>query len=99
MRVDTAPALKDALQQGGFDLVLSDFVLADARWASGADFSSALMPRRTLHCPVGNDQRQSSKPDFDLRSHGVCAEAPSLDLPHSIRRVLSDGHLPAHQLA
>ena len=73
-RVETAPALEDALQQGGFDLVLSDFVLP----VFDGLHVLALVQRRVRACRsslVGNDQRQGSQSGADLRCDGLCAEA------------------------
>ena len=75
VRVDTAPALEDALQQGGFDLVLSDFVLPAFDGLHVLALVQRLSPTHADHRLVGNDQRQGSQSDADVRCDGLCAEA------------------------
>ena len=99
VRVDTAPALEDALQQGGFDLVLSDFVLPALDGLQVLALVQRLCPGVPFIVLSG---MISDKAAGRILTRGAMAYVPKhrlADLPHSIRRVLSDGHLPAHQLA
>jgi CheY-like chemotaxis protein len=99
VRVDTAPALEEALQQGGFDLVLSDFSLP----ALDGLQALALVQRRCPTIPfIVLSGMISDAVAGQILTCGASAYVPKhrlSDLPLSIRRVLSDGHLPVHQLA
>jgi CheY-like chemotaxis protein len=99
VRVDTAPALEDALQQGGFDLVLSDLVLP----ALDGLQALALVQRVCPGVPfIVLSGMISDKAAGRILSCGAMAYVPKhrlSDLPHSIRRVLSDGRLHAQQWA
>jgi CheY-like chemotaxis protein len=75
VRVDTAPALEDVLQSGGFDCVLSDFVLPVVDGLQALSLVQRLCPAsRSLS--YWNDQRQSSRPDSDVRSHDLRERTP-----------------------
>jgi CheY-like chemotaxis protein len=97
VRVDTVPALEEALQQGGFDLILSDFMLPDGLHAL------ALVQDVCPGVPfIVLSGMLSDKMASRILACGAMVYVPKhrlSDLPHSIRRVLSDGHLPTHQLA
>ena len=98
VRVDTAPALEDALQQGGFDLVLSDFVLP----AFDGLHVLALVQRLSPSMPIiVLSGMISDKAANQMLTCGVTAYVPKhrlADLPLSIRRALADGHVPARQV-
>lgn len=99
MRVDTAAALKDALRQGGFDLVLSDFVLP----ALDGLQALALVQRFSPGIPfIVLSGMISDKAAGQILTCGAKAYVPKhrlSDLPLSIRRVLSEGHVRKHQPA
>ena len=99
VRVDTVPALEEALQQGGFDLILSDFVLP----AFDGLYALALVQDVCPGVPfIVLSGMLSDKMASRILACGAMAYVPKhrlSDLPPSIRRVLSDGHLPTHQLA
>jgi len=98
VRVDTAPALEDALQQGGFDLVLSDFVLP----AFDGLHVLALVQRLSPSMPIiVLSGMISDKAANQMLMCGVTAYVSKhrlADLPLSIRRALADGHVPARQV-
>ena len=99
VRVDTAPALENALHQGGFDLVLSDFLLPALDGLQALALVQRLCPGVPFIVLSG---MISDKAAGQILTCGAIAYVPKhrlSDLPHSIRRVLSNGHLPAHQLA
>ena len=99
VRVDTVSALEEALYQGGFDLVLSDFVLP----AFDGLHALALVQHVCPGIPFIVLSGMLSDPAAGrILTCGALAYVPKhrlSDLPQSIRRVLSDGHLPTHQRA
>jgi len=105
VRVDTVQALAEALQQGGFDLLLSDFVLP----AFDRLHALALIQHVCPSVPfIVLSGMLSDTAATRILTCGAMSYVPKhrlLDLPHSIRRVLSassailDGHIPTHQLA
>ena len=97
VRVDTATALNEALQQGGFDLVLSDFVLP------AFDGLQALASVQRM-CPsvpfIVLSGMISEKVADHIVACGATAYVPKhqlSNLPIAIRRVLSSDRLPAQQ--
>ena len=97
VRVDTATALADALQQGGFDVVLSDFVLPAFDGLQALALVQRLCPGIPFIVLSG---MISDKAAGQILMCGAMAYVPKhrlSDLPHSIRRILSDGRLPAHE--
>ena len=87
VRVDAMPALEEALQQGGFDVILSNFVFS----AFDRLHVLALVQhvcQGSIHCRVRDAQRYCVQSDADMRSNGLCAEASPLGFAavHSARR-------------
>ncbi|MDQ6734722.1 MAG: response regulator [Nitrospirota bacterium] len=99
VRVDTVPALEEALHQGEFDLILSDSVFP----AFDGLHAFALVQHVCPGVPfIVLSGMLSDKAARRILICGAKAYVPKLrlsDVLHSIRRVLSDGHLPTHQLA
>lgn len=99
MRVDTAAGLENALQHGGFDLVLSDFVLPALEGLQVLALVQRLSPGIPLIVLSG---MISDKEAGQILTSGAKAYVPKhnlSDLPPSIRRVLSDGHVRTHPSA
>ena len=99
VRVDTAPPLENALQHRRFDFVLTDYHLPALDGLQALALVQRLCPGVPFIVLSG---MISDKAAGQILTCGAIAYVPKhrlSDLPHSIRRVLSNGHLPAHQLA
>ena len=97
VRVDAMPALEEALQQGGFDVILSNFVFSA--------FDRLHVLARVQHvCPgvpfivvSGMLNDTASSRTLTCGAMAYVLKHRLSDLPQSIRRV--DGRLPTHQRA